>query len=190
MEEAPILNPSSRLISFLVSQLAAFSGGFIGSQLAMGGLQSWYPVALKPVWAIPAWGFIPLGSIVAFALGVGIFKIAGSSPTASRAIGLSAIAVPLAGLALWHWIFFAGTRTAMAVWIAVLTTITFAVIALVFARSDRRAGLLAIPMALWCAYLSLLTWQVARDNPTGTNPKDGEIRITIEDPKSGPLLPE
>ena len=180
----------SPLLPFLVCQTLCFAAGFAGSQAAMSGLQAWYPALNKPAFTPPGWLFAPVWTVLYFLMGLALFQVWRSPSSKARTIGLWLFGVQLALNALWSWIFFSFHQLQGAFWEIIMLLATLTATILFFAKVKASAAWLLVPYLLWTCFAALLNFSIWKLNPSGTTPKDGEIRITIEDPKSGPLLPE
>lgn len=184
--------PESRsqpLVPFLVCQTVCFGVGFVGSQATLSALQGWYPALSKPAFTPPGWVFAPVWSILYFLMGVALFQVWRAESSRARAWGLWLFAVQLILNGLWSFLFFAWNKLPLAFWEIVMLDLAILATILVFNRVRSSAAWLLVPYLAWTCFATLLTFSISRMNDVNSPPKDGDIRIKIDDPESGPLLP-
>jgi benzodiazapine receptor len=183
-------NRTPPVIPFLLCQTVCFSAGFIGSQATIRALQGWYPTLSKPSFTPPGWLFAPVWTVLYFLMGLALFQVWRSEPSRARTWGLWLFAFQLLLNGLWSWIFFGWYKLQLAFFeIVILDFVVLATI-LVFRRIKGSSAGLLIPYLAWLCFATALNFSIWRMNEVGARPQDGDIQIKIEDPESGPLLPQ
>lgn len=147
------------LLGWLVASLAA---GWIGSRYMPG---AWYAALAKPSWTPPAAVFAPVWTVLYVLMGVAAWLVWRQAGFTGAGWALWLFIVQLVLNALWSYLFFGAHRINLAfVEIAVLWGVIL-IVAVLFWREARIAGLLMLPYLAWVGFASCLTfalWQLNR----------------------------
>jgi len=145
--------------AIVVSQLA----GVIGSVFTVSSIQTWYAVIQKPVFNPPGWIFAPVWIVLYFLMGVSLFLVWKSDPSADlkeRKKGISLFFLQLVLNALWSVIFFGLHNPFWAfieiivLWLAILLTI------ISFSKISKKAAYLLLPYIVWVSFASILNFSI------------------------------
>jgi len=153
------LNSAVRLI---VSILASFAAGGIGSFFTFKAIPTWYAGLKKPRYTPPNWAFGPVWTTLYILMGISVF-LTWQKGFASNDVFLAFILfwVQLVVNAIWSIIFFGmkskggGVITIIVLWLLILATMVASF------RVSGWAGALLIPYILWvsiASYLNIGIW--------------------------------
>lgn len=146
------------LIRFAASVGACEAAGIVGSVFTVSAIPGWYATLQKPWFTPPNWLFAPVWLTLYFLMGVALYLLWGKRPRSGAA--LMAFGVQLALNVAWSAVFFGahelfyGLAVIVALWLAILVTIAFAI------RISRGAAALLIPYILWVTVASALNYYV------------------------------
>jgi len=149
-------------IRLLVSIIACFAAGGIGSVFTFKAIPIWYAGLKKPPYTPPKWVFGPVWTTLYILMGISVFLVWQSGLTSSGAtLAFTLFWIQLCVNALWSVIFFGIKSKGVAViailvlWLLILATIV------VSFPVSRWAGVLLIPYILWvsiASYLNIGVW--------------------------------
>jgi tryptophan-rich sensory protein len=165
MNSAPKPTPSTVtsvlvLLGFLLFTLAV---GFGAGQVTAPNIASWYGHLEKPSFNPPNWAFMPAWTTLYVLMAVAAWRV--WRLTGWRSAALALWLVQLALNFAWSFIFFGAHAPAaaffelLAMWLAILATL------IVFARTERWAGLLLLPYLGWVSFAGVLNFWVWQLNP-------------------------
>jgi len=147
------------LIGWLAVPLAA---GFIGSRFAPG---AWYEALAKPAWTPPDWVFAPVWTVLYVLMGVAAWLVWRRAGFSGACVALSLFIVQLALNALWSYLFFGAHRIDLAFFEILILWVVILIVAALFWRETRAAGLLMLPYLFWVGFaagLNFALWQMNR----------------------------
>ena len=150
------------IIKFLVSVVACFAAGGIGSLFTFKAIQTWYARLKKPPYTPPNWVFGPVWTTLYILMGISVFLVWQKELITSGAtLAFILFWVQLSINALWSIIFFGirskwgGVITIIVLWFLILATIIASFPISIW------AGVLLIPYLLWvsiASYLNVGVW--------------------------------
>ncbi|MDH4270004.1 MAG: tryptophan-rich sensory protein [Dehalococcoidia bacterium] len=154
------------VIKLVVSIIASFAAGGIGSLFTFKAIPIWYAGLKKPRYTPPSWAFGPVWTILYVLMGISVFLV-WRNGLASNGVMLAFILfwVQLCINALWSVIFFGmkskggGVITIIILWFLILATIVTSF------RVSSWAGALLIPYIVWvsiASYLNIGVWVLNR----------------------------
>ena len=150
------------VIKLVISILACFAAGAIGSLFTSKAIPTWYRGLKKPPYTPPNWAFGPVWTTLYFLMGISVFLIwqKGLS-TNNTLLAFTLFWIQLALNALWSIIFFGmkskggGVITIIVLWFLILATMITSF------RVSGWAGALLIPYIAWvsiASYLNIGVW--------------------------------
>jgi translocator protein len=152
----------SVIIKFIVSILASFAAGGIGSLFTFKAIPTWYAGLKKPPYTPPNWAFGPVWTTLYIFMGISVFLVWQKGLSANGALlAFTLFWIQLGLNALWSVIFFGmkskggGVVTIIFLWFFILATIITSF------RISGWAGSLLIPYLVWvtiASYLNLGVW--------------------------------
>jgi len=150
------------IVKIIVSILACFAAGAIGSIFTFKAIPTWYPGLKKPRYTPPNRLFGPVWTVLYVLMGVSVFLVWQSGRTSSDAmIAFTLFWIQLAFNALWSVIFFGmKSKGGGVVIIAILWLLILATIITSF-QVSLWAGILLIPYIVWVSvatYLNVGIW--------------------------------
>ena len=150
------------VIKLVISMLASFAAGGIGSLFTFKAIPTWYAGLRKPPYTPPNWAFGPVWTILYILMGISVFLVWQKGLDTSGAIlAFVLFWIQLLINALWSVIFFGmkskggGVITIIILWLLILATIV------TFFRVSNWAGALLIPYIVWvsiASYLNIGIW--------------------------------
>ncbi len=147
----------SKLILALAIALPLIAG-FAGSLFTTPQIPGWYAGLVKPFLNPPSWIFAPVWTLLYVLMGCAsylIFKNRNVNKSlAHKALGLYAVHL-LVNLS-WSLVFFGGQNPDMALAIIALLWAMIVVLALLFSRISKLAGLLLVPYLFWVTFATYL----------------------------------
>ncbi len=147
------------LVGWLV---ASFAAGWIGSRFMPG---AWYEALAKPSWTPPGTVFAPVWTLLYALMGVAAWLVWRRAGFAGAGWALWLFIAQLVLNALWSYLFFGVHRIDLAFFEVVVLWGLILIVAVLFWREARAAGLLMLPYLAWVAFASCLTfalWQMNR----------------------------
>jgi len=148
---------SKSLVRLALSLLLCLAVGGLGGLVTRPEIPTWYAGLAKPPWT-PAPLVFPIAWTVLYILmAVSFWRLWNQETrSAARTRAMIWFLIQLALNALWSPVFFSwhGTRTALAIIIALLIAIAATMIAA--SRLDRLAAWLLAPYLLWVAYATTI----------------------------------
>ena len=154
------------VIKFVISILASFAAGGIGSLFTFKAIPTWYAGLKKPRYTPPNWAFGPVWTTLYILMGISVFLVwQNGLATNGTLLAFTLFWIQLALNALWSIIFFGmkskggGVVTIIVLWLLILATIvaSFPVSAW--------AGAILIPYIAWvsvASYLNIGLWRLNR----------------------------
>ena len=149
-------------IKFIVSIVASFAAGGIGSLFTFKAIPTWYKGLRKPPYTPPNWAFGPVWTILYILMGISVFLVWQKGlATSGATLAFTLFWVQLAFNALWSIIFFGmkskggGIITILVLWLLIMATIITSF------RVSGWAGSLLIPYIVWvsiASYLNIGVW--------------------------------
>ena len=153
---------SNDVIKLIISILASFAAGGIGSIFTFKAIPTWYATLKKPPKTPPNRAFGPVWTTLYILMGVSVFLIWQNGLGSGGArIAFTLFWVQLALNALWSIVFFGmksiggGVITIVILWFLILAT------AVASFRVSTWAGALLIPYLIWvtiASYLNIGVW--------------------------------
>jgi translocator protein len=152
------------VIKFIISIVASFAAGGIGSISTFKAIPTWYAALKKPPKTPPDRAFGPVWTTLYVLMGVSVFLVwrNGLGSDVAR-IAFALFWVQLALNALWSFVFFGmksiggGVITIVILWFLILAT------AVASFRVSTLAGSLLIPYLIWvtiASYLNIGVWRL------------------------------
>ena len=152
------------VIKLIISIVASFAAGGIGSVFTFKAIPTWYAALKKPPKTPPDRAFGPVWTTLYVLMGVSVFLVwrNGLGSDAAR-IAFTLFWVQLALNALWSFVFFGmksiggGVITIVTLWFLILAT------AVASFRVSTLAGSLLIPYLIWvtiASYLNIGVWRL------------------------------
>ncbi|MHB1086434.1 MAG: TspO/MBR family protein [Minisyncoccota bacterium] len=144
-------------IRLVVSILASYGAGFLGSIFVQDGVRTWYATLEKPFFTPPDWVFAPVWFVLYGLMASALYIVWEKDPHASEMRGW----VPLYFChlllnAAWS-IFFFGFHALFIAFIEILFLFWCIVMLIVGARDiDRTAAWLLVPYSVWIAFAAIL----------------------------------
>jgi translocator protein len=152
----------NNIIKLIISIVASFAAGGIGSLFTFKAIPTWYPGLRKPPYTPPNWAFGPVWTTLYILMGISVFLVWQKGLDTSGAIlAFVFFWIQLVINALWSVIFFGmkskggGVITIIILWLLILATIV------TFFRVSSWAGALLIPYIVWvsiASYLNIGVW--------------------------------
>lgn len=152
------------IYKLLISLAVSFAAAAIGSVFTFSAIPTWYALLAKPSFSPPNWLFGPVWSLLYTLMGVALFRVWNTKPTAStkprRTLAFSLFGAQLVFNALWSIVFFGlhqlgpALIVIAALWLAILACI------ITFWRLERTAALLLLPYLAWVTFASVLNFAV------------------------------
>ena len=152
----------SSVIKLVISILASFAAGGIGSLFTFRVIPTWYAGLKKPPYTPPNWVFGPIWTTLYILMGISVFLVWQKGlNTSGVMLAFTLFWIQLALNALWSVIFFGmkskggGVITIIVLWLLILATIITSF------RVSGWAGALLIPYIVWvsiASYLNIGVW--------------------------------
>jgi len=152
----------SSIIKLIVSILASFAAGGIGSLFTFKAIPTWYAGLRKPRYTPPNRAFGPVWTTLYVLMGISVFLIWQKGLSTNAAfLAFVLFWIQLAINAIWSIIFFGmkskggGVITIIVLWLLILATIITSF------RVSGWAGTLLIPYIVWvtiASYLNIGVW--------------------------------
>ena len=152
----------SNIVKLVISILASFAAGGIGSLFTFKSIPSWYAELKKPRYTPPNWLFGPVWTTLYIMMGISIFLVWRNGLTMNGVLlAFTLFWIQLVLNALWSIIFFGikskggGVITIIVLWFLILATIIASFQVSVW------AGALLIPYIVWvsiASYLNIRIW--------------------------------
>jgi translocator protein len=156
----------SEIPKLIVSILAVFLAGAVGTVYTLKEITTWYVSLIKPSWTPPNWAFGPIWSTLYVLMGISLFLIWREGLERKDVkIAILVFAVQLVINVGWSIIFFAthniigGLVLVIILWISILINI------LVFYRISKPAAIILIPYLIWVTIAGYLNYTVFVLNP-------------------------
>ncbi len=149
------------ITTFLVFYALCFAVQAIGGYFTQTSVTSWYPTLIKSPLTPPGMWFGIVWTALYFLMAVAATRIYLRTGT-WRTHALRWWLVQLLFGLLWSILFFGAREIATGLQIIVATWLAIAITLVLFYRTDKRAGLLLVPLLLWvsfASYLNLYIWQ-------------------------------
>jgi len=154
------------VIKLVISILASFAAGGVGSLFTFKAIPTWYAGLKKPPYTPPNWVFGPVWTTLYILMGISVFLV-WQKGFATNGVTLAFILfwIQLAFNALWSVIFFGmkskggGVIIIIILWLLILATIITSF------RVSAWAGGLLIPYIIWvsiASYLNIEVWRLNR----------------------------
>jgi benzodiazapine receptor len=154
------------ILKLVISLLASFAAGGIGSLFTFKSIPTWYAHLKKPRYTPPNRVFGPVWTVLYILMGMSVFLVWQSGITTSDAIiAFTLFWIQLAFNAFWSVIFFGmkskggGVAVIILLWLLILATIITSF------RVSTLAGALLIPYIIWVSiatYLNIGVWLLNR----------------------------
>jgi len=164
----------SSIVKLIVSILASFAAGGIGSLFTFKAIPTWYASLKKPRYTPPNRAFGPVWTSLYILMGISVFLVWQKGLSTNGALlAFVLFWIQLAINALWSVIFFGmkskggGVMTIIVLWLLILATIVS------FFRVTVWAGGLLIPYIVWvsiASYLNIGIWMLnkaVKQRPAG-----------------------
>ena len=152
----------SSVIKLVISILASFAAGGIGSLFTFKVIPTWYAGLKKPPYTPPNWVFGPIWTTLYILMGISVFLVWQKGlATDGAMLAFILFWIQLAFNALWSVIFFGmkskegGVIIIIVLWLLILATIIASF------RVSGWAGALLIPYIVWvsiASYLNIGVW--------------------------------
>jgi benzodiazapine receptor len=158
----------SGVIELVVSILACFAAGGIGSLFTIKAIPSWYAGLKKPPYTPPKWAFGPVWTTLYILMGISVFLVWQKGlATDGVLLAFTLFWIQLVFNALWSIIFFGmkskggGVIVITILWFLILATMTATF------RVSGWAGALLVPYIIWVSIASYLNIGIWLLNKTG-----------------------
>ena len=157
----------STLVKLIISILASFAAGGVGSLFTVKSIPTWYAQLKKPRYTPPNWAFGPVWTILYVLMGISVFLVWQRISTNGAVLAFILFWIQLALNAFWSIIFFGmkskggGVVTIILLWLLILVTIITSF------RVSSWAGALLIPYIAWvsvASYLNIGVWWLNKSN--------------------------
>jgi len=149
-------------IKLIVSIVASFAAGGIGSLFTFKAIPTWYQGLKKPPYTPPKWVFGPVWTTLYILMGISVFLVWQKGLATNGAmLAFTLFWIQLVINALWSIIFFGmkskggGVITIIVLWLFILATIITSF------QVSAWAGALLIPYIVWvsiASYLNIGVW--------------------------------
>jgi translocator protein len=150
------------IIKLIISIVASFAAGGIGSLFTFKAIPTWYPGLRKPPYTPPNWAFGPVWTTLYILMGISVFLVWQKGlDTSGALLAFVLFWTQLVINALWSVIFFGmkskggGVITIVILWLFILATIVASF------RVSSWSGVLLIPYIVWvsiASYLNIGVW--------------------------------
>ena len=157
------------VIKLVISILACFAAGGIGSLFTFKAIPTWYNGLKKPPYTPPKWAFGPVWTALYILMGISVFLIWQKGLAADGVLlAFTLFWIQLLFNALWSIIFFGlkskggGVITIIILWLLILATVIASF------RVSLWAGALLVPYILWVSIASYLNVGVWLLNKSGS----------------------
>jgi len=154
----------STVVKLIVSIIASFVAGGIGSLFTFKAIPTWYPGLKKPRYTPPNGAFGPVWTTLYILMGISVFLVWQQGlGTDGAMLAFILFWIQLAINAIWSIIFFGmkskggGVITIIVLWLLILATTVTSF------RVSAWAGALLIPYILWvsiASYLNIGIWML------------------------------
>jgi tryptophan-rich sensory protein len=145
------------VIKLVISILASFAAGGIGSLFTLKAIPTWYAGLRKPPYTPPNWVFGPVWTTLYILMGISVFLVWRNGLAISGALlAFTLFWIQLTLNALWSIIFFGmkskggGVITIIVLWLLILATMITSF------RVSVWTGILLIPYIVWVSIASYL----------------------------------
>lgn len=154
------------IVKLVVSLLACYGAGFIGSVFTRPAIPTWYATLNKPSFNPPNWVFFPVWTALFTLMAIAAFLVWRKGLEEKNIP--AALAFFLAQLilnAFWSVAFFgfqspiSGLVVIAILWVAILLTVIW------FFRISAAAGALLLPYLCWVSFAAVLNLYIYRLNP-------------------------
>jgi benzodiazapine receptor len=152
----------NNVIKLVISILASFAAGGIGSLFTFKVIPTWYAGLKKPPYTPPNWVFGPVWTTLYILMGISVFLVWQNGLAINDALlAFTLFWIQLAFNALWSIIFFGmksrggGVITIIILWLLILATMITSF------QVSGWAGALLIPYIVWvsiASYLNIGVW--------------------------------
>lgn len=151
-------------LKFVISIVASFAAGGIGSLATTPNIPTWYAGLEKPFFNPPNWVFGPVWTLLYILIGISFYMVWAAPKPSARAKKSSAtvwFAAQLMLNALWSLVFF-GMHAPLA-GVAVILLLLGSIIAMMrsFWPISKPASYLLIPYIAWVSFASMLNISIA-----------------------------
>ena len=150
------------IVKLIISILASFTAGGIGSLFTSKAIPTWYPNLKKPPYTPPNWVFGPVWTTLYILMGISVFLIWQSGlSTDGVLLAFILFWVQLIFNALWSVIFFGIKSKGGGVIIIVVLWLLILAVMITSFRVSAWAGGLLIPYIIWvsiASYLNIGIW--------------------------------
>ncbi len=146
------------LAAWLAASLAA---GWVGSRFLPG---AWYEALAKPAWTPPNGVFAPVWTALYLLMGTAAWLVWRRAGFAGASAALALFVAQLALNALWSYLFFGAHRIGAALIEVLVLWAVILIVAVLFWRQTRIAGLLMLPYLIWTGFASALNLALWRMN--------------------------
>jgi benzodiazapine receptor len=152
----------SSVIKLVISILASFAAGGIGSLFTFRVIPTWYAELKKPPYTPPNWVFGPVWTTLYVLMGISVFLVWRNGLAINGALlAFTLFWIQLAFNAIWSVIFFGmkskggGVIIIVVLWLLILATMVASF------RVSGWAGALLVPYIIWvsiASYLNIGVW--------------------------------
>lgn len=145
-----------RIFKFIVSILAPFAAGAIGSLATFPNIPTWYAALEKPIFSPPNWLFGPVWTLLYVFMGISLYLVWTHPTKQDKTKAFIAFGAQLVLNALWSIVFFGlqspigGLAAIVGLLVAIVVTIYF------FWRISKPASYLLVPYLLWVSFATVL----------------------------------
>jgi tryptophan-rich sensory protein len=131
--------------------------GLLGSLANVSAIDGWYATLVQPALAPPNWVFGPVWTTLYTLLGVAAWLVSRAESPDKR-LAYATFGVQLVLNAAWSFVFFGAEAIGPALAVILVLLVAIVANAVLFARVDRRAGLLLLPYLAWVAFATYLNY--------------------------------
>lgn len=133
--------------------------GGSGAIFTYSAIPNWYTTLNKPVFSPPNYLFAPVWTILYALMGTALFLVL-ESKSKQKKLAATIFFIQLILNFLWSFIFFGQKNISLAFAEIILLLILIISNSIIFAKIDKRAGLLLIPYIIWVSFASLLNYSL------------------------------
>ncbi len=160
---APALIPNAFALLILVG--LALLAGYVGSQFTTPALEPWYAGLNKPAFNPPNWIFPVVWTTLFVVMGLATWLVWRQVGLRGGSLSLTVYVAQLGLNVGWSALFFGQQRPDLALMEIGALLLAILLMALLFARHSRLAGLLILPYLAWVGFAAYLNYAIVALNP-------------------------
>jgi benzodiazapine receptor len=146
-----------RVAKLIVSILASFLAGAVGSLVTISNISTWYAGLNKPTLNPPNFVFGPVWSLLYLMMGISLYLVWVGKNSKDKIFAYIIFAIQLVLNALWSVVFF-GFHQFILSEIVIGLLVTFVIVNIIsFYKFSKTAAYMLVPYLLWICFASYLT---------------------------------